>query len=390
MQALPLSAPAKSHLLKVVNSLLAIGWNVERIPKGGKLLLNGQKILLKSDRLDLRLRLFMYKVTGSSRDRQEERRIEITSTYPNGLRRLKKFCDVVLGHDQEADLYVGVDPKRIEYGGKTANASSFFDKEGLSLKGRRTIPVLSRRAELFKEGIEYHAFINPTRLPEYLFNMREIHLGVYRGDGLYSGNEKFARKAAPKTPPKYQADGDILILTGPTSHRRAELSKIDKGLMKALEKGNLPKTRRKITPERFLKLKQVMEENGLLGEKHVLTAERSRLRRAKRPDLVRRISWVSQQSVSEGYDILSFETTGQERYIEVKSTVGTQNTFEMSDSEWQRACELEDKYVICRVVNVRGTPSRTYIRNPRMLEKEGKVQKTASGWRVSYRARART
>jgi len=69
-----------------------------------------------------------------------------------------------------------------------------------------------------------------------------------------------------------------------------------------------------------------MDENGRLGEEHVLIAERARLKRAKRLDLVERVRWVSQESVAEGYDILSFEDTGVERFIEVKATGGQQHT----------------------------------------------------------------
>jgi hypothetical protein len=58
-------------------------------------------------------------VTGSSRGRPEERRIEITSTYPKGLPHLAKFPDIVLGYDPITNLYVGVDPQRIEHGGPT-------------------------------------------------------------------------------------------------------------------------------------------------------------------------------------------------------------------------------------------------------------------------------
>src|SRR5207249_1769425 len=135
----------------------------------------------------------------------------------------------------------------------------------------------------------------------------------------------------------------------------------------------------------LLKIKLVMQENGRLGEEHVLNAERKRLKKAKRADLAARVQWVSQESVAEGYDIISFEDTGVERFIEVKATAGKQNTFEMSDNEWKEACRLGERYLICRVTNVRDDPSRTYIRNPRQLEIEGKVQKTTTGWRVTYR-----
>jgi hypothetical protein len=101
--------------------------------------------------------------------------------------------------------------------------------------------------------------------------------------------------------------------------------------------------------------------------------------------LAAKIHWISQKSVAEGYDIVSFEETGEERFIEVKATAGRHNTFEMSDNEWKEACRLGERYVISRVTNVRLRPTAIYIRNPRQLEIEGKVQKTATGWRVTYR-----
>jgi uncharacterized protein DUF3883 len=385
MPNLLLTAPAKSHLLNQVKSLLAAGWTIDRIPADGRLVRNGQKILLKSDRLDLRIRLFVYKVTGSGRARPEERRIEITSTYQKGLPPLARFRDVVLGHETDSDIYVGVDSQRIEHGGPTGNASSFFDKEGLGFAKLDRISVLPRKAVLFAKGIEYHAFVNPLRLAEYLFNIKEIHSGTYQGDGLYSG-----RPGKQKGPISLEVDenaafGDVLVLSGPKPSPRAGLPKIEKRTIEAFEKGKVPKKKRKISPDEFLKIKRIMEENGRLGEEHVLKAERARLRRADRSDLAAKISWVSQESVGEGYDILSFEVTGEKRFIEVKATAGKQNTFEMSDNEWQQACELGDQYYICRVVSVRDDPSHTYIKNPKQLEVQGKVQKTSTGWRVTYR-----
>jgi hypothetical protein len=326
----------------------------------------------------------VYKVTGSGRSRPEERRIEITSTYEKGLLRLTRFRDVVLGYETDSEIYVGVDSQRIDEGGPTGNASSFFDKEGLGFAKPDRISVLPRKAALFAKGIEYHAFVNPLRLPEYLFNIKEIHSGTYQGDGLYSG--KPSRK---KGPISLQVDegavgGDVLVLSGPKPPARTGQPKIEKRTIEAFEKGKLPKKRRKISPEEFLKIKRTMEENGRLGEEHVLKAERTRLKRAKRLDLAAKISWVSQESVAEGYDILSFEVTGEERFIEVKATSGKQNTFEMSDNEWRKACELGEQYYISRVVNVRDDPSHTHIRNPQQLELQGKVEKTSTGWRVTY------
>jgi hypothetical protein len=380
-----LTAPAKSHLLNMVKSLLATGWTIDRIPDNGRLLRNGQRILFRSDRLDLRVRLFVYKVTGSGRARPEERRIEITSTYQKGLPPLPRFRDVVLGYETDSEIYVGVDSQRIEHGGPTGNASSFFDKEGLGFAKRGRISVLPRKAVLFANGIEYHAFFNPPRLPEYLFNIKEIHSGTYQGDGLYSGKPSKEKGRISLKVDQKAVGGDVLVLSGPKPSARAGLPKIEKRTIEAFEKGKVPKKKRKISPEEFLKIKGIMEENGRLGEEHVLKAERARLKRANRSELAAKISWVSQESVAEGYDILSFEVTGEERFIEVKATAGKQNTFEMSDNEWQKACELGGQYHICRVVNVRDDPSHIHIKNPRQLELQGKVQKTTTGWRVTYR-----
>lgn len=382
MPDIRLTAPAKSHLLGVVESLLASGWVLDTIPEGGELVRNGQKVMLKSDRLDLRFRLFVYKVTGSSRGRPEERRIEITSTYQKRLPRLGRFQDIVLGYDPVTNLYVGVDPQRIEHGGPTGNASSFFDKEGLTKQDR--ISVLQRKAALFSKGIEYHAFFDAKRLPEYFFNLDEIHSGTYLGDGLFSGKSRAPRRPVSFEIAEEAAHGDVLVLTAPQYTRRNRQPKVDKKVIEKFEKGASPGKRRQITPEELLKIKLVMEENGRLGEEHVLNAERKRLKSANRPDLAARVRWVSQESVAEGYDIASFEDTGVERFIEVKATAGQQNTFEMSDNEWREACRLGERYLICRVTNVRDNPAKTYIRNPRQLEVEGKVQKTTTGWRVTY------
>lgn len=344
MADINIEAPAKSHLLSVVQSLLAAGWAIETAPRDARLVRNGQKVMLKSDRVDLRFRLFVYKVTGSSRGRPEERRIEITSTYPKGLPRLTKFPDIVLGFDPTTTLYVGVDPQRIKHGGPTGNASSFFDKKGLVKRGR--IAVAQRKAALFVKGIEYHAFLDATRLPEYFFNLDEIHSGTYLGDGLFSGRSRGAKRAVALKISEDAAHGDVLVLTAPRYTRRNRLPAVDSSTIEAFEKGATPKKRRKITPEELLKIKLVMDENGRLGEEHVLNAERARLRRANRPDLVEKVRWISQESVAEGYDILSFEDTGIERFIEVKATGGHQNTFEMSDNEWQEACRIGERYLI--------------------------------------------
>jgi hypothetical protein len=83
-----------------------------------------------------------------------------------------------------------------------------------------------------------------------------------------------------------------------------------------------------------------MEDNGAAGEEIVMRDERSRLLSAKRPDLANRVHQISKKSVGEGYDMLSFETTGLKRYIEVKTTSTENRFFEMSANEWSKCCEV--------------------------------------------------
>lgn len=153
-----LVAPAKSHLPVVVYGLVQSGWKIVGAPGSGKLRRNGQFIVLKTAARDIRIRLFMYKVTGSSRGRPNERRIEITSTYQKGsISRSNEYQDIVLGFDPEKKIFVGVDARRIEEGGPTGNASSFFDSEGLAWSRSDEILVQPHAAKLFQKGIEFHA-----------------------------------------------------------------------------------------------------------------------------------------------------------------------------------------------------------------------------------------
>jgi Domain of unknown function (DUF3883) len=385
-----LVAPAKSHLLHVVRALLRAGWSIQGVPASGRLLRNGQKMLLRTDQHDLRLRLFVYKVTESSRQRPVERRIEITSTYRKGLKKLSSYPDVVLGYETDKSLFVGVDAERISHGGATGNASSFFDIEGLKTAREGGITILQRKAktELFQRGFEFHAFFSSDRIAEYLFNQSNVHDGTYLGDGEYSGKVRKRASNGVSLAYKGTAKGDVLILAGPSDTRRSRGYRVNEQVISTIERGEFPaKARkiRKITPEEFIEIKRVMEENGALGEEHVMDAERRRLRRAGLSNLAERIRWISRESVGEGYDIESFEEDGSKRFIEVKASIGKQKTFEISNNEWQTACRLGASYYVYRVSNVRSNPTISRYRDLQELEKKGMIQKTASGWRVTLR-----
>src|SRR5438128_1384472 len=129
----PLQQETRGHISRLILDLLKCGWTLEAVPSHGRVPRNGLQLELKAGNLDVRLRVYVYKVTSSGRSRSHESRVEITTTYPGGLRKLKGFRDVVLGFDEESNTYVGIDMRRLRMGGRTHNASSFFDREGLSV-----------------------------------------------------------------------------------------------------------------------------------------------------------------------------------------------------------------------------------------------------------------
>jgi hypothetical protein len=90
---------------------------------------------------------------------------------------------------------------------------------------------------------------------------------------------------------------------------------------------------------------------GRAGEEFVVDVERRRLTEADRSDLARRIRWVAaEDGDGAGYDVLSFETTGKERLLEVKTTNGSAHTpFFLSRNECALAMERPEEWRIYRV-----------------------------------------
>lgn len=115
-----------------------------------------------------------------------------------------------------------------------------------------------------------------------------------------------------------------------------------------------------------------LKKLGDRGEKIVMDLEAKRLRDGNREDLIKRLDRVSLKSDSYGYDILSFELDGSERYIEVKATtsmVGNANFF-LSANELRQAEESEN-YFIYMVYDVTSTSPQVWpIKNPFKPENE--------------------
>ena len=97
------------------------------------------------------------------------------------------------------------------------------------------------------------------------------------------------------------------------------------------------------------------KEVGDLGEEFALNYERWRLRDL--PDLCKKIVHVAAEDDGAGFDILSFNEDGSERYVEVKTTTGPLSSdFFISEPEVQAAKAYADSYVILRVAKVTSSP----------------------------------
>lgn len=98
------------------------------------------------------------------------------------------------------------------------------------------------------------------------------------------------------------------------------------------------------------------------GEELVIHFERQRLEASDRPDLARKIRWVSEEDGDgAGYDILSFDVKGKERFLEVKTTVGSDITpFYITRNELAFSSERPEAFRLCRVFD--------FSTRPRMFE----------------------
>jgi Domain of unknown function (DUF3883) len=107
-------------------------------------------------------------------------------------------------------------------------------------------------------------------------------------------------------------------------------------------------------------------EIGEAGEKLVLENERFKLLQSGQPELARRVIWVSKElGDGAGYGVKSYDMNGREKFIEVKTTVGSQQTpFFMTRNEKDFADESDDRYRIARIFDFRRVPRAFEMTSP--------------------------
>jgi len=113
---------------------------------------------------------------------------------------------------------------------------------------------------------------------------------------------------------------------------------------------------------------------GNRGELIVFNLEKQYLRNIDRKDLAEKVEWVSKRDDSLGYDILSFEESGEEKYIEVKATTYSPDsyaTFLISSNQYEKAKTLPNYYFYI-VFNAKSTSPKIWrIKNPANYENKG-------------------
>ena len=97
----------------------------------------------------------------------------------------------------------------------------------------------------------------------------------------------------------------------------------------------------------YVKINQYRKWVGDRGEKIVFNMERKRLIEGNREDLADKVSHVAEKDDSKGFDILSYDINGDERYIEVKATNAPdfRNGFYLSANEKETAESLDNYYI---------------------------------------------
>jgi len=108
----------------------------------------------------------------------------------------------------------------------------------------------------------------------------------------------------------------------------------------------------------YLEIEARNRRLGLAGEEFAIRFEEERLWRAGRKRLADKIEHVARtRGDGEGYDILSFEESGEERLIEVKTTTfGPYTPLFVSRNEVDVSEERPDEYYIYRLFDFREDP----------------------------------
>ena len=130
----------------------------------------------------------------------------------------------------------------------------------------------------------------------------------------------------------------------------------------------------------YLEREALNQSLGLAGEQFILQFEHWRLIQLGQPRLADRVDHVSQSKGDGlGYDVLSFESDGQERFIEVKTTTfGRDTPFFVSRGELALSNVAKDQFHLYRLFEFR--------KAPRLFDLPGALNQHCTLDPITYRA----
>ena len=114
----------------------------------------------------------------------------------------------------------------------------------------------------------------------------------------------------------------------------------------------------KRSPVNYIEMEVKNQRLGLAGEEFILNYEQARLLSLGKEKLASKIEHVSKKyGDGEGYDVLSFEASGEERLIEVKTTkYGAGTPFFVTQNELQVSERKTNQYQLYRLYSFRDDP----------------------------------
>ena len=132
-------------------------------------------------------------------------------------------------------------------------------------------------------------------------------------------------------------------------------------------------------------------KTGDRGEILVFRKEKEYLEKIGRMDLIDEIKHISIEDDSAGYDILSFDKKGDEKYIEVKSTttkVSNVHHFIISSNEYDKAILLENYYIYFVFETNTKNPKIFKLKKPFDLP-DSKIEITPANYNVKIGLKAK-
>ena len=131
----------------------------------------------------------------------------------------------------------------------------------------------------------------------------------------------------------------------------------------------------------------ISQKIGDRGEELVLRNEIEKIKQWGLPDeILSKVRRVSLESDDYGFDILSFDKDGNERYLEVKTTKtnGKNFSFILTKNEFEQAKKYGNKYSFVIVFDILNNPHIWYMGNP-FAEEPYKVKIQPFQYRVDVK-----